>query len=173
MDTPAAQQRQMHTSCTMQKNAETPTKQSPDKVVDVTTDMASPSATVEGARKMVEVARVSPHELVKPTGERTSVRERVRQLEVDGGVSRTSIVGCFPSIVMTEATTSNAPTRVTSHGSCCSPHSPPPERTHQTKPTLRDNRVLLPSINTMLFGHVERLCPIRKLGARIHVCVAL
>ena len=38
------------------------------------------------------MARVIPQELVKPAGERTSVRERTRQFEVDGGVSRTSAV---------------------------------------------------------------------------------
>ena len=38
--------------------------------------------------KTVEVPRVIPHErILKPAGERASVRERVRQFEMNGGVS--------------------------------------------------------------------------------------
>ena len=59
-------------------------KRFPDKVVDVTMDMASPSTTVEVARKTVEVARVIPQERIKPAGGSASVRERIRQLEMNG-----------------------------------------------------------------------------------------
>ena len=41
----------------------------------------------------VEVARVIPQERIKPAGARASVRERVRQFEMNGGVSHTSTVG--------------------------------------------------------------------------------
>ena len=92
MDVPAGQQRQVHMSRTVQKNVQTPTKQSLGKVVDVPMDVASPSATAEGSWRHVEVARVIPQELVKPSRERASVRERIKQFEVDGGVSRTSAV---------------------------------------------------------------------------------
>ena len=40
----------------------------------------------------VEVARIVPQERIKPAGESASVRERVRQFEMNGGVSRTSMV---------------------------------------------------------------------------------
>ena len=41
----------------------------------------------------VEVARVIPHErMLKPAGERALVRERVRQFEMNGGVSCSSTV---------------------------------------------------------------------------------
>ena len=69
MDIAAGQQRQVHMSRKDQKNVQTPTKQSPDKVVDVPMDVVSPSATVEGSWRMVEVARVIPQELVKRSGE--------------------------------------------------------------------------------------------------------
>ena len=55
-------------------------------MVGVPMDVASPSATAEGSRRLVEVARVIPQELVKPAGEKTSVRERVKQFEMNGGV---------------------------------------------------------------------------------------
>ena len=86
MDAPAGQQRQVHMSRTVQKNVQTPSKQSPGKMVDVSMDVASPSARAEGSRRLVEVARVIPQELVKPAGEKTSVRERVKQFEMNGGV---------------------------------------------------------------------------------------
>ena len=40
----------------------------------------------------VEVARVIPQERIKPAGANASVRERVRQFEMNGVVSRTSTV---------------------------------------------------------------------------------
>ena len=87
IDAPAGQQRQVHMSRTVQKNVQTPSKQSPGKMVDVSMDVASPSATAESSRRLVEVARVIPQELVKPAGEKTSVRERVKQFEMNRGVS--------------------------------------------------------------------------------------
>ena len=53
------------------------------------------STTMQTARKTrqaVEVARVEPQELVRHVGERISVRERVRQFEVDGGAPCVSTV---------------------------------------------------------------------------------
>ena len=92
MDIPAAQQRQMHMSHTVQKNGQTPTKQSPNKMVAFPVHVASASATVEGSWRMVEVARVISQERITPAGEIASVRERSRQFEMNGGVSRASTV---------------------------------------------------------------------------------
>ena len=50
------------------------------------------STTMQTARKTlgtVDVGRVIPQELMTPAAEKTSVRERVRQFEKSGGVSRT------------------------------------------------------------------------------------
>ena len=54
------------------------------------------STTTQTARD-VEVARVIPQELVRPAWESTSVRERVRQFEVDGGVP------CFSTVEVPRA----------------------------------------------------------------------
>ena len=48
--------------------------------------------TARKTHQTVEVARIIPQEPVKPAGEKTSVRERVRQFEMSGGVSSTSTV---------------------------------------------------------------------------------
>ena len=92
MDASAGQQRQVHMSRTVQKNVQTSTKQSPGKMVDVPMDMASPSATAKSSWGLVEVARVIPQELVKPSGERASVRERIKQFEMNGDMSCASTV---------------------------------------------------------------------------------
>ena len=92
MGIPAGQQRQVHMSRTVQKNVQTPTKQSPDKEVDVPMDVASPIPTAGGSCRMVEVARVIPQERTKPAGESASVRERIRQYEMNGGISSASTV---------------------------------------------------------------------------------
>ena len=48
--------------------------------------MARPSATVQVAQKMVEVARVIPLERVlRPPGEGSSVRERAKRFETEWG----------------------------------------------------------------------------------------
>ena len=70
MDVPAGQQKQVHMS---------------------RMDLASSSATADGSRRLVEVARVIPQERIKPARESASVRERIRQFEMNG-VSRTSTV---------------------------------------------------------------------------------
>ena len=90
VNVPAMAQRQVPSAQKVQNNCEISTKQSLDKVVDVPAGTASPSVTIEGTRRLVEVARVIPQELVKPAGERTSVRERIRQFEVDCGSRCTS-----------------------------------------------------------------------------------
>ena len=61
VEMPIAHQGQLqHMSSTVKRNVETTRKQSPDGVVVIPMDMASPSATVEVAQKMAEVARVIP-----------------------------------------------------------------------------------------------------------------
>ena len=91
MDIPAGQQRQVHMSRTVQKNVQTP-KQSPDKVVNIPINIASSSAPVKVSWRVVEVARVIPQERIKPAGERASLRERIRQFKMNGGISRASTV---------------------------------------------------------------------------------
>ena len=50
--------------------------------------------TVRKTDQTVEVARVIPHErILKPSTESASVRERIKQYEMNGGISRTSTVG--------------------------------------------------------------------------------
>ena len=51
---------------------------------------SSRDASQPPSHQTVEVARVIPQERVKPAGQRTSVRERVKLFEMNGGVSRTS-----------------------------------------------------------------------------------
>ena len=98
MDIPAGQQKQVHMSRTVQKNVQTSAKQrnpkqSPDEVLDVPMDMASPSATVEVAQKMVEVPRVIPHErMLRPAGGGSSVRERAKRFEKEWGAKHMATV---------------------------------------------------------------------------------
>ena len=51
-----------------------------------------PKFKLEKTLQTVEVARVIPQELVRLAGEKTSVRERVKQFEMNGGASGTSTV---------------------------------------------------------------------------------
>ena len=56
-------------------------------------DMARPSATVEVAQKMVEVARVIPHErTLRPAGGGSFVRERAKRFEKEWGAKHMATV---------------------------------------------------------------------------------
>ena len=81
------------TSGAVQMNVETTRKQSPNKVVDVSMNVANPSATVEVALKVVEVARVIPHEsMLKLAGGGLSVRERAKRFEIEWGANHMATV---------------------------------------------------------------------------------
>ena len=86
-----------------EKTIQSPQGQHTDKAMDkrVQKRVGAPPI-MQAARKMpevpqirdqtVEVAREIPQERIKPAGDSASVRERVRQFEMNGGVSRTSTV---------------------------------------------------------------------------------
>ena len=76
----------------MQETVKPPRIQFIDRVVDVPVMAQRPGPSrkkeVEEVHRIVEVPRVIPQErIVKPAGERASVRERVKQFERNGGAS--------------------------------------------------------------------------------------
>ena len=83
--------------------------------------------TDEVAQKTVEVARVIPQELVTPAGERTSVRERIRRLEVGSGMWCTSAVEvprAAPGDRQREDAEAAAPNKRRKHDSDPGPRAP-------------------------------------------------
>ena len=72
----------------MQKTCENPQEQSNSEVIHVSEVKQRRVSTGIQTDRTVEVPRVIPQErILKPTGERASVRERVRQFERNGGAS--------------------------------------------------------------------------------------
>ena len=72
----------------MQKTCENPQAQSISEVIDVSEVKQRRVSTGIQTDRTVEVPRVIPQErILKPAGERASVRERVRQFERNGGAS--------------------------------------------------------------------------------------
>ena len=85
-----ARQRRTSTGQCAQGTIEVPRVRSTNDVMDVPAVKQRRVSTTTQTARDVEVARVVPQELVRPAGERASVRERVRQFEADGGVPRLS-----------------------------------------------------------------------------------
>ena len=72
----------------MQKTWENPQEQSISEVIHVSEVKQRRVSTGIQTDRTVEVPRVIPQErILKPAGERASVRERVRQFERNGGAS--------------------------------------------------------------------------------------
>ena len=138
MDLPSRQQRQVHMSRTAQKNMINPTVSKKDGRRSV--NVASPRATAKGSWGLVEVVRVIPRELEKPSGERATVRERIKQFEMDGGVSRTSAVGVTrtnPDDKQSEDPEDEAPHKRRKQESDPNPHALV-HFSHATAPPLRN-----------------------------------
>ena len=87
---PVVRQRRTSTVQCAQWTIEVPRVRSTNDVMDVPAVKQRRVSTTTQTARDVEVPRVIPQELVRPAGERASVRERVRQFEMDGGAPRLS-----------------------------------------------------------------------------------
>ena len=86
-----------------------------------------PKFKLEKTLQTVEVPRVITQELVRPAGEKTSVRERVKQFEMNGGASGTSTVEVLrgiPGDRQTEDSEDEAPTKRRKQESDPDPRAP-------------------------------------------------